>query len=219
MNNAFMWNGKSYDMFGIAMDDDTKTSAAKTMESLPGGENRTHFEGLGDAWGVLTGQNPGAIMSQIIGTVLHAGATRSVWQWQREGRDYVLMAWPQDQPARAAVLMAGEVEQKLSPVTAVPLLDGVPNDLTVEEVRPWAQGNLANVAVSVMEGENPLYLFPTEDFEFSNGDNTFYGYVKVVDDLSVIDEAAIRAEVAAYKTLIYPTQTFAGGEGGAPSCH
>jgi sulfite exporter TauE/SafE/copper chaperone CopZ/plastocyanin domain-containing protein len=76
-----------------------------------------------------------------------------------------------------------------------------------------------NTQVDLLEGENPLYLFPTEDVEFSNGDNTFYGYVKVVDGLSAIDEAAIRAEVAAYKTLIYPTQTFAGGEGGAPSCH
>jgi hypothetical protein len=41
-----------------------------------------------------------------------------------------------------------------------------------------------NTRLELEPGENPLYLFPTEYFTFSNCDNTFYGYVKVVDDLS-----------------------------------
>jgi hypothetical protein len=123
------------------------------------GESRVHFEGLGDAWGVLTGRTPAEVMPQIVGTVVHEGATRPVWQWRREGKEYVLLAWPQDQPARAAVLMAGDDGGELSPVTVVPLLDGLPNDLTVEESRPWQRGHLANVSVSVIEGENPLWFF------------------------------------------------------------
>jgi hypothetical protein len=75
-----------------------------------------------------------------------------------------------------------------------------------------------NTRLDLLPGENPLYLFPTEYFTFSNGDNTFYGYVKVVDNLNEIDKAAIKAEVAAYETLIYPPEVFEGG-GGAPSCH
>jgi plastocyanin domain-containing protein len=77
---------------------------------------------------------------------------------------------------------------------------------------------LYNTALYLEEGENPLYLFPTEEFAFSNGDSTFFGYVKVVEDLAAIDSDAIKAEAAAYKTLIYPPETFDGGGSGA-SCH
>ena len=140
-------------------EDTANASVPGGAEELLTGKNRIHFEGLGDAWGALTGRDPAAIMSQIAGTVLHAGGTRPVWQWRRDGREYVLMAWPQDQPARAAVLMAGETGGKLSPVTVVPLLDGLPNDLTVEESHPWERGHLANVSVSMIEGKNPLWFF------------------------------------------------------------
>lgn len=39
---------------------------------------------------------------------------------------------------RAAVLVAGEEGEKLAPVTATPLLEGLPNDLTVDDVHPLA---------------------------------------------------------------------------------
>jgi plastocyanin domain-containing protein len=74
-----------------------------------------------------------------------------------------------------------------------------------------------NTRLDLKPGKNPLYLFPTEYFSFSNGDNSFYGYVKVVDDLNIIDEAAIKAEAAAYETLIYPPETFLAGA--SRSCH
>jgi sulfite exporter TauE/SafE/copper chaperone CopZ/plastocyanin domain-containing protein len=70
----------------------------------------------------------------------------------------------------------------------------------------------------LVEGENPLYLTPIADFDFSNGDNTFYGYVKVVEDINNIDIDAIKKEVAGFKTLIWLPETF-GGNSGAPSCH
>ena len=103
------------------------------------------LEGLGDAWvKAFTGQNPAAVVPQVVGTVMHEGGTRPAWQWKRGGRDHILLAWPQDQPVRASVLVAGEEGGKLAPVSAVPLLDGLPNDLTVEEVHPWENGLGAN---------------------------------------------------------------------------
>jgi hypothetical protein len=71
--------------------------------------------------------------------------------------------------------------------------------------------------IDLEEGANPVYLFPTEDFAFSNGDSLYFGYVKVVEDLETADEAAIRAEVADYETLKYPPETFESG--GSRCCH
>jgi hypothetical protein len=53
---------------------------------------------------------------------------------------------------------------------------------------------------------------PEGDFDFSTADNVFYGYVKVVDDITNIDAEAIRAEIADYETLIYPAAWFEGGQ-------
>lgn len=62
--------------------------------------------------------------------------------------------------------------------------------------------------LSLVAGENPLSLYPTESFDVSTEDNRFYCYVKVVDDLAAVDEAAIREEVAAFDPLIYPAAVF-----------
>ena len=57
-------------------------------------------------------------------------------------------------------------------------------------------------------GDNLLRLYPTESFDVSTGDNRSYCYVKVVDTLSAVDEAAIREEVSVYEPLIYPPEIF-----------
>ena len=57
-------------------------------------------------------------------------------------------------------------------------------------------------------GRNLLSVYPTESFDISTGDNRFYCYVKVVDDLSAVDETAVREEVDAYETLIYPPDIY-----------
>ena len=62
--------------------------------------------------------------------------------------------------------------------------------------------------VLMTKGANPLYINPSEDFDFSTGDNAFYGYFKVVGDLSVLDREAIKNEVANYQTLVWPPATF-----------
>lgn len=72
--------------------------------------------------------------------------------------------------------------------------------------------------VPLNEAQNPLYLYPTQDFDFSNADNTAYGYVKVVDSLENIDTKAIQDEVKSYQTLIWPQETFES-DTNTPSCH
>jgi sulfite exporter TauE/SafE len=57
-------------------------------------------------------------------------------------------------------------------------------------------------------GDNPLRIIPADDFEFSTGDNIFYGYVKVVNDINNVDIEAVKAEAANFKTLIYPQAYF-----------
>lgn len=57
-------------------------------------------------------------------------------------------------------------------------------------------------------GDNLLSLYPSESFDVSTGDNRFYCYVKVVDDLSAVDESTVREEVNAYEPLIYPSEVF-----------
>jgi hypothetical protein len=66
----------------------------------------------------------------------------------------------------------------------------------------------------VRNGENPIQLLPTQDFEFSTTDNVFYGYVKVVDDVTHVDLDAIKSEVAGYETQIYPAAYFEAEDDG-----
>jgi len=63
--------------------------------------------------------------------------------------------------------------------------------------------------LSLVTGDNRLFFTPGENFDFSTGDNAFYGYVYVVDDIDTADLSAIKAEVSQYETLIYPSETFA----------
>jgi sulfite exporter TauE/SafE/copper chaperone CopZ/plastocyanin domain-containing protein len=62
--------------------------------------------------------------------------------------------------------------------------------------------------VDMEQGENTIRLLPTEDFDFSTGDNVFYGFVKVVDDLENVDIEVIKAQVDGFETLIYPDASF-----------
>ena len=106
--------------------DAARQPSEEELKAMLRGENRQHDEALGDAWAVLLGQNPMTVMPQVVGTVLHDGGTRPAWQWKRGGKEYVLMAWPKDQPSRAAVLMQADEGEKFKPLSAVPFLEGRP---------------------------------------------------------------------------------------------
>lgn len=118
-----------------------------------------HTPALGQVWTALTGQIPQNVISQITATVLEAGGTRPPWRWTSDHMEYMAMAWPQDQPIRACVLLSGPEGGQLKPVSVVPLLEGLPNDLTVEEIYPLPEGAGANIAVSMLEGKNPMWFF------------------------------------------------------------
>jgi plastocyanin domain-containing protein len=72
--------------------------------------------------------------------------------------------------------------------------------------------------IDIDQGDNPIQLMPSEDFEFSTVDNIFYGYVKIVEDITKVDTKAIKAEVSGYETLIYPDAYFEAGSQGASCC-
>jgi plastocyanin domain-containing protein len=72
--------------------------------------------------------------------------------------------------------------------------------------------------IETNQGDNIIQFMPTDDFEFSTGDNIFYGYVKVVDDITTIDIDGIKAEVAGYETQIYPEAYFDAVSQGAGCC-
>ena len=67
----------------------------------------------------------------------------------------------------------------------------------------------------VNQGENPVFFSPEKSFDFSTEDNAYYGYVKVVDSLKNVDAAAIKKEVGAFQTMIWPPETFEVGAGEA----
>jgi sulfite exporter TauE/SafE/plastocyanin domain-containing protein/copper chaperone CopZ len=69
-------------------------------------------------------------------------------------------------------------------------------------------------AVALEAGGNQLSFRPDSDFAFSTGDNAFYGYVKVVDDVTTADIEAIKIEIGAFETLVYPPETFSQSDGG-----
>ncbi len=73
-----------------------------------------------------------------------------------------------------------------------------------------------NAFLPMEEGDNPIYLIPQEDFDFSAGDYSYFGYVKVVEDIEEIDLDEIKKEVEAFVPTI---QEFDGIAGGGASCH
>lgn len=137
----------------------TDTSLVNGVKEETRRPPRIHGESMGDVWLVLTGQNPAQIMPQIVGTVIADGGTRPVWQWTAGNQEYVLMAWPQESPIRAAVLMSGKEKGNLKPVSIVPLLEGLPNDLEVAEIHPREVDAGADVGVAMLEDKNPMWFY------------------------------------------------------------
>ncbi len=69
--------------------------------------------------------------------------------------------------------------------------------------------------LQVQEGENKISFYPNQDFDFYTQDNSYYGYVKVVEDINDIDEETIRQEISEYRPSAQPFDSGAG----LPSCH
>jgi sulfite exporter TauE/SafE/copper chaperone CopZ/plastocyanin domain-containing protein len=67
--------------------------------------------------------------------------------------------------------------------------------------------------VPLESGDNKLYFTPAGSFDFSTGDNAYYGYFKVVDDINNMDLNGIKKEIQSFKTQIWPDDTFQGAGG------
>lgn len=134
----------------------TESQTAETPGPFAG---RIHASELGHVWSALTGMAPAHVVPQIAGTVLQEGGTRPAWQWKKGDHEYVLFAWPKDQPLRAAVLMGGKTGGQLKPLTVSPLLEGFANDLLVEDCHQRKEGGTGDVAAEMIEGANPMWFF------------------------------------------------------------
>jgi hypothetical protein len=67
-------------------------------------------------------------------------------------------------------------------------------------------------------GDNGIQFMPAESFDFSTGDNIYYGYVKVVDDINNINIEGIKKEAGDFETLIYPDAYFDSVSQGGGCC-
>ncbi|MDR2716782.1 MAG: sulfite exporter TauE/SafE family protein [Treponema sp.] len=89
--------------------------------------------------------------------------------------------------------------------------------ITIDSIDPGNDSIIFPAYYAIIEteqGENPIQLVPREDFEFYTADSVFYGYVKVVDDITRVDIDAVKAEAADFETLIYPEAYFEAAYGG-----
>jgi sulfite exporter TauE/SafE/copper chaperone CopZ/plastocyanin domain-containing protein len=83
--------------------------------------------------------------------------------------------------------------------------------ITIDSVDPGNSSIIFPAYYAILEtaqGENQLQLVPGEDFEFYTADSVFYGYVKVVNDITRVDVDAVKAEAANFETLVYPEAYF-----------
>lgn len=72
-----------------------------------------------------------------------------------------------------------------------------------------------NQVIDMSEGNNEIYLTPSEDFRFAEENYNYFGYVKVVKDIENINMDEIKNEIKTYK-ISDTDYLYAGGQ---PSCH
>ncbi|MGI6279658.1 MAG: sulfite exporter TauE/SafE family protein [Acutalibacteraceae bacterium] len=69
--------------------------------------------------------------------------------------------------------------------------------------------------VEIKAGENNIYLYPGEDFDFTTLNNSFFGYVKVVEDINKIDIEKIKAQIGEFVPTIRNFEDIDA----LPACH
>lgn len=117
-----------------------------------------HFEGLGDKWRALVG-NPDQTVKELVPTIAQQGGTREVWQSNTPEGHTLLLAWPADEPCRAALILRGDQEKNnYAPVSALPLLEGLENELEVHDMRAWANDAEGEMAIT-NAGSNPFWFY------------------------------------------------------------
>lgn len=117
-----------------------------------------HYEGLGEKWYTLL-EDPEKEIPQLVPFVMSEGGTRPTWQHASTRLDTVLVAWPQEASIRAAVVVQGPTGGELKPRTACPLMEGLPNDLTVDEATPWSSKVEGTFSARRNEDGEPLWFY------------------------------------------------------------
>ncbi len=117
-----------------------------------------HFEGLGKTWLTLL-NDPEKEVPAIVMQAMREGKTRDCWQRKDSKAETMVLAWPVETAFRAGVTIHGAPEEQLRPVSVYPLLEGAPNDMTVNEVHAWANETEGEVAACCNEDGNPLWFY------------------------------------------------------------
>ena len=121
---------------------------------------RFHAEGpTGDVWAALTGRDPRQIMGMVVGTVLHDGGTRPAWQWKRGGTEYELMAWPAESPIGLPSSWPALKAANSSRLRPCPTSKACRLILRLRKFIRGPRGLGADVAVSMIEGQKPMWFF------------------------------------------------------------
>ncbi len=119
---------------------------------------RRHFEGLGKAWLTLF-NNPQQELPNLVSLTLDKGGTREPWRQNDGGLETLIMGWPAEAGLRIGVTMRGGLGEPLKPISACPLLEGLPNDMTVEDVHAWENQAEGTVAAARNEGAEAVWFY------------------------------------------------------------
>ncbi len=107
-----------------------------------------------------------------------------------------------------------------SPAVVV-LQSGVETEWTINAISPGGGASVLlfpqyYAQIDMKEGANEISLVPEGDFDFSTADASFFGYVKVVDDLHTADLDKIRQEISEYTPVFWDASQDSTS---LPSCH
>ena len=117
-----------------------------------------HFEGLGKTWLTLL-NDPEKEVPAVVMQVMKEGKTRDCWQRKDSKEETMVLAWPVETAFRAGVTIHGKAGEQLRPVSTYPLLEGAPNDMTVNETYFWQNETEGEVSATCNEGANPLWFY------------------------------------------------------------
>ena len=117
-----------------------------------------HFEGLGKTWLTLL-NDPEKEVPAVVMQVMKEGKTRDCWKRKDSKEETMVLAWPVETGFRAGVTVHGNAGEQLRPVSTYPLLEGAPNDMTVNETYLWQNETDGEVSATCNEGANPLWFY------------------------------------------------------------
>jgi len=117
-----------------------------------------HSESLGDQWLCLL-DDPAQELPGMLLAIGQDGGTREAWKRVTPQQETMILAFPPDVPIRGAAVIQGAPEGEMKARTVCPLLEGLPNDMTIVEVHPWKNGVEGAVAARRNEDADPIWFY------------------------------------------------------------